>query len=197
MNNHTEIEHHPWEPHLPENSKVLFLGSFPPPRKRWSMDFYYPNRTNDYWKIAGLIFYNNADHFILPDKKGFNLPLILEFTKERGIALYDAGIAVRRLKENASDQFLEIVEAADLATLLQKIPRCSTVAVTGEKAANTILAPLNIEPPKIGESVTATISGREVTIWRMPSTSRAYPLPLEKKADYYRTLFIAAGVKNG
>ena len=30
---------------------------------------------------------------------------------------------------------------------------------------------------------------RTVRFWRMPSTSRAYPLPLEKKADAYRRLF--------
>lgn len=197
MTDGINIEHHPWEPHLPENSKILFLGSFPPPRKRWSMDFYYPNRTNDYWKIAGLIFYNDAEHFVLPDRKGFNLPLILEFTNEYGIALYDAGKAVKRLKDNASDQFLEIVEATDLRALLKRIPECRTVAVTGEKAAVAILSPLNIIPPKIGESVTAIINGKEINIWRMPSTSRAYPLPLEKKAGCYRALFIAAGVKKG
>lgn len=40
------IEKHPWKPFAPANAKILFLGSFPPPRTRWSMDFYYPNITN-------------------------------------------------------------------------------------------------------------------------------------------------------
>lgn len=31
------IEVHPLEPFLPENGRILFLGSFPPPRGRWSM----------------------------------------------------------------------------------------------------------------------------------------------------------------
>jgi len=30
---------------------------------------------------------------------------------------------------------------------------------------------------------------RALSFWRMPSTSRAYPLALEKKADFYRRLF--------
>ena len=30
----------------------------------------------------------------------------------------------------------------------------------------------------------------DIQFWRMPSTSRAYPLPLEKKAGFYRRLFI-------
>ena len=30
------IEGHPLEPFLPSNGKILFLGSFPPPKARWS-----------------------------------------------------------------------------------------------------------------------------------------------------------------
>ena len=33
------------------------------------------------------------------------------------------------------------------------------------------------------------ISGLALTFWRMPSTSRAYPLALEKKAAFYRRLW--------
>jgi len=39
------VERHPLEPFLPGNARLLMLGSFPPPRKRWSMEFFYPNRT--------------------------------------------------------------------------------------------------------------------------------------------------------
>mgnify|MGYP002227391153 CR=1 FL=1 len=35
------IEQHPLGFFLPENTKLLMLGSFPPPRARWSMNFYY------------------------------------------------------------------------------------------------------------------------------------------------------------
>ena len=42
------VERHPLRPFLPENARVLFLGSFPPPRGRWCMDFYYPNFINDH-----------------------------------------------------------------------------------------------------------------------------------------------------
>ena len=37
------IERHPLEPFLPANGRMLFLGSFPPPKERWSMEFFYPN----------------------------------------------------------------------------------------------------------------------------------------------------------
>lgn len=55
-------ERHPLEPFLPENAKVLMLGSFPPPVERWSMQFFYPNWINDMWRIMGLLFYNDRQH---------------------------------------------------------------------------------------------------------------------------------------
>ena len=47
-------ENHPLEPFLPGNAILLMLGSFPPQKKRWSMDFFYPNWSNDMWRIFGL-----------------------------------------------------------------------------------------------------------------------------------------------
>ena len=35
-----QIEQHPLQPFLPSNAQLLMLGSFPPPMKRWSMEFY-------------------------------------------------------------------------------------------------------------------------------------------------------------
>lgn len=192
--NSMETECHPWEPFLPPNAKVLLLGSFPPPRKRWSMDFYYPNITNDFWKIAGMIFFGDDKRFMLKEKKGFNQPLIEEFLRHQGIALFDAATVVRRTKGNASDLHLEIVEATDIAALLARIPRCHTIAVTGEKSAETVLAPHGIKPPRIGEYVEITIDNRKIRLFRMPSTSRAYPQPAAVKAAFYQKLFNAAGI---
>ena len=46
-----DVEWHPLRPFLPPNARVLFLGSFPPPRQRWCIDFFYPNYINDHWRI--------------------------------------------------------------------------------------------------------------------------------------------------
>lgn len=188
------IEKHPWEPFAPANSRILFLGSFPPPRKRWTMEFYYPNKQNDFWKIMGHILYNDPTHFILKEEKIFNLPLIRDIMSEKGIALYDTALEVKRLKGNASDNYLQIITPSDIETLLSTLPHCHTIAVTGEKAANTLLAPYNATVPAIGEKTEITIANRKAEIWRMPSTSRAYPLPLEEKATYYRKILKAAKV---
>ena len=68
-NKEPELEVHPWEPFIPEEAKVLIMGTFPPQAKRWSMDFYYPNRTNDLCKICGRIFLGDKDALCLPGEK--------------------------------------------------------------------------------------------------------------------------------
>lgn len=191
-NNGIEIEEHPWEPYIPDGAKVLVMGTFPPQAKRWSMDFYYPNRTNDFWYMMGLIFFGDRKALLATDGRSFDLARIKTLLDEKGIALNDTGRKVRRLKGNASDKFLEIVEPVPLDELLARMPQCHTVATTGEKAAGVVASLTGTEIPKMGEMVT---DSRGLRIWRMPSTSRAYPLKLEKKAEYYARLFHAAGVE--
>jgi len=186
-----ELETHPFEPYLPANAKVLIMGTFPPQPKRWSMDFYYPNRTNDFWPMMGLIFFGDRRALYAADGKNFDLDKIKALLDSRGIALNDTGHKIRRLMNNASDKYLEIVEPVDLYGLLARIPECHTVATTGEKAAGVAAEITHTEPPKMGECVR---SADGLTLWRLPSTSRAYPLKLELKAEYYARMFRDAGV---
>ncbi len=190
----SDIEKHPFEPFLPENARILFLGSFPPQPKRWSMVFYYPNWINDFWRIAGLVFFGERDYFCIPSEKRFDLEKIVSFCKGRGLAFYDTACAVRRLRDNASDKFLEVVTPADIPALLGKIPQCSAIVTTGEKATDTLAEACCCQKPAVGESTPVTIAGRQVEFYRMPSTSRAYPLSLQAKAEAYRRLFLATGL---
>lgn len=189
-----DIEQHPFEPFLPENAVMLFLGSFPPQPKRWCMDFYYPNWINDFWRICGLVFFSDKDHFCLPGEKRFDAGRIRAFCREKGMALYDTATAVRRLKDNASDKFLEVVVPTDIPALLERIPHCRILVTTGQKATDTLVAQWKCAEPPIGTHTELSIGERRLTFFRMPSTSRAYPLSLEKKAQTYRLLFEAAGV---
>lgn len=186
-----EIENHPFAPFIPDGAKVLLLGTFPPQPKRWAMEFYYPNRTNDFWPAMGLIFYGDRNALYDRDSRCFRLDRIKRLLTDKGIALSDTAVKVRRLKDNASDKYLDIVEPLPLYSLLARMPQCHTIAATGEKAAGVIACITGTEVPKMGCMVSAE-SGLE--IWRMPSTSRAYPLPLEKKAGYYAEMFRHSGV---
>lgn len=182
-------EKHPFKPFLPPNASILFLGSFPPQEHRWCMPFYYPNWINDFWRIMGIIHFGDKNHFCIPDEKRFDEPAIRAFCSELGLAFYDTACEVRRLRDNASDAFLEVVTPTDIPALLAHIPECYTLVTTGQKATEVISSTFGCEAPPVGGSIDLTIERRPVRFYRMPSTSRAYPLPLEKKAEAYRKLF--------
>ncbi len=188
------IEKHPLEPFLPEGAKVLMLGSFPPARKRWSMEFFYPNWINDMWRIWGLVFFGDREHFVSGNAKAFDREICAGFASEKGIAMYDTACEVRRLKDNASDKFLEVVKATDLPELLKQIPECQAIVTTGQKATDVILETFGCEEPPVGEFRGFMAGDRPMRLWRMPSSSRAYPLPLEKKAEFYRKMFRHEGL---
>ncbi len=188
------LEEHPLEPFLPANAKLLMLGSFPPRMKRWSMDFFYPNLQNDMWRICGHIFFQNKEHFLLPDKKAFNKEQIITFLRTKGIALYDTATVVRRLQDNASDKNLEVVEPTDIRLLLKQLPHCQAVVTTGQKATDTIREQIDVKEPAIGKSAPFSFEDRTIQLYRMPSSSRAYPLALEKKAEAYRFMFNELGL---
>ena len=206
------VEYHPLRPFLPENAKVLFLGSFPPQRKRWCMDFYYPNFINDHWRIEGQIFFGDKNHFVDLEAKCFKIEEIITFCKEKGLAFFDTSTAIRRLQDNASDKFLEVVEPTDIHAIISLLPHLRAIVTTGEKATETICASLGILPhegrsvarnaaiPKVNTFVEIPIHDVEapslleegrgsVFLYRLPSSSRAYPLSFDKKVEAYRRFF--------
>lgn len=186
-----ETEQHPFPPFLPPHARVLMLGSFPPPRKRWSMDFFYPNMQNDMWRIFGLHFFGNKDYFVDLLTKRFHKELIIEFLTQRGIALYDTATTICRLQDNASDKFLEVVEPTDIPLLLRHIPQCQAIVTTGQKATDILCEQffLTTQPPVGGHITFETENERTLSLYRMPSSSRAYPLALEKKTAIYGKMF--------
>ena len=182
------LEHHPLEPFLPANARLLFLGSFPPPKQRWCMDFYYPNFQNDHWRIEGAAWFNDRNYFVDVSGKRFLKEKIIAFLNQKGIALYDTAQTVRRLKDNASDAFLEIVEPTDIRALLQYIPDCHAMATTGEKATGEVCHYFGLNKiPALGSK---TELEKGLFLYRLPSSSRAYPLAFEKKVAAYKTLFL-------
>ena len=194
---HDGVEWHPLKPFLPENARVLFLGSFPPQRKRWCMDFYYPNFINDHWRIEGQVFFGDRNHFVDLEKKRFKLEEIVAFCLSKGIAFFDTSTAIRRQKDNASDKFLEVVVPTDIPTLLARLPHLKAIVTTGEKATETICSSLQIpEMPKVNTFVPIPTSQRSVrrivsglVLYRLPSSSRAYPLAFDKKVAAYLNMF--------
>ena len=188
------VEYHPLIPFLPTNAKVLFLGSFPPQRKRWCMDFYYPNFINDHWRIEGAVFFGDRHHFIDEEEKRFKLTDIIAFCQEKGLAFFDTSTAVRRLQDNASDKFLEVVKPTDIQALIAQLPQLRTIVTTGEKATETLCTTMKIPSlPKVNTFVpvpdTYNQAGEQLVLYRLPSSSRAYPLAFDKKVEAYKRMF--------
>lgn len=188
------VEQHPLKPFLPEECRLLMLGSFPPERRRWSMEFFYPNFNNDMWRIMGLIFHGDRDRFVVAGERRFDRAAVEAFCTEHGIGLYDTACEVRRLAGNASDKFLEVVTPTDIGALLRTVPACRAVAATGEKAAEIFAAAVGCDAPAVGAAVEFGFEGRAMRFYRMPSSSRAYPLSVERKAAVYEGMLRAEGI---
>ena len=153
------------------------------------MDFFYPNFINDHWRIEGQIWFGDRNHFVDTEHKCFKKDEIVAFLSEKGIAFFDTAMAVNRLKDNASDAFLEIVEHTDIKKLLKLMPQCHAIATTGEKATMEVCIYFNVDTIPSPNTEVALEDG--LTLYRLPSSSRAYPLSFDKKVEAYRRMFEA------
>ena len=111
------------------------------------------------------------------------------FLTSRGIALYDTCTQIIRTKNTASDKDLQVVEQTDIKAMLQRLPQCKTIVTAGQLATTLCAQQLGVEEPKVGMFVSVEIEGRTIRLYRMPSSSRAYPMTIEKKSAFYQTVF--------
>ena len=160
------------------------------------MDFYYPNFINDHWRIEGQLFFGDKNHFVDLEAKRFKIEEIVAFCKEKGLAFFDTSTAIRRLQDNASDKFLEVVEPTDILALIRRLPHLQAIVTTGEKATETICASLGIDRlPKVNTFIEVPLAicrgvrGEALLLYRLPSSSRAYPLSFDKKVEAYQRMF--------
>ncbi len=198
MNNtfNNKKERHPLKPFISPNVKAMMIGSFPPARSKWNMEFYYPNFQNDMWRIFGLAFFDNKDYFLVDDKSSFDVNLLKSSLTNKGIGIGDMGQEIIRLKNNASDKFLQIIEPLNVSELLPHIPLCHTFITAGDKATEALRLHFSdkIKHPRSGESVSFDYNEREFRLYRVPSSSRAYPMALDKKAEIYKQCFKDIGL---
>lgn len=191
-----KTERHPLKPFISPEVQVMMIGSFPPAQSKWNMEFYYPNFQNDMWRIIGLVFFENKDYFLKKDGLSFDLDLLKSTLISKGIGIGDMGQEVIRLKNNASDKFLQIVEPLNVTELLPKIPLCHSFITAGDKATEELRLHFsdNIKHPPTGGCVSFGYDEREFKLYRMPSSSRAYPMALTKKAEIYKHCFTELGL---
>ena len=142
------------------------------------------------WRIFGYLFFADKMHFVDAENKTFLLDMIKAFLAEKGIAIFDTALRILRTKNTASDKDLEIVQPSDLDAMLKGLPECKGVLTAGQLATDIFMRHYSIkEMPKMGQSAEFVFDGRPMKLYRMPSSSRAYPMQLEKKAEFYRVMF--------
>lgn len=185
-----QTESHPLEPFLPANATLLMLGAFPPPGRRWSMPFYYPNFINDMWRIFGIVYLHDVNALVDAPRRTFRLDDIRRLLTEKGIALSDTASQVVRTRGNAADKYLNIEKPVDLPALLAALPELTDIATTGKLASGIIADLTGTEVPDMGEYAECSLADssgrlRHFRHWRMPSSSRAYPMHVTEKAAYY------------
>lgn len=81
------------------------------------------------------------------------------------------------------------MEPTDVSALVRRLPACRAIVTTGQKATDTLREQFQVEEPKVGDFSEFVFEGRAMRLYRMPSSSRAYPLALAKKAAAYRILY--------
>ncbi len=191
-----KIETRPFPPFLPKKATVMMMGTFPPAAEKRAMEFHYPNFQNDMWRVYGLIFFNDKDHFRKGDEKAFDPEKIKAFLDQKGIASCPTVYKAIREHGNASDAFLEVVEPVNLKEVLGQVPDVAHICTTGGKATEILLGllPEKVKLPKTNETINFVYDGRQLSLTRLPSTSRAYPLSLVKKAEAYKNFFKNCGL---
>ena len=89
------------------------------------------------------------------------------------------------------------MEPADLDAMLRRLSECRAVVTAGQLATQLFAGHFRIGIPEMGECVEFQFEGRVIRLYRMPSTSRAYPMSLERKAAYYSRMLQDEAVLGG
>ncbi|MFW2177533.1 MULTISPECIES: DNA glycosylase [unclassified Moraxella] len=203
MSNNHPIETHPFGEFLPPNATALMMGTMPPTQDKWCMAFHYPNFYNDMWRIYGKVFFDDVDHFRIGDEKRFDADKIKVFLTQKGLGELPSVTQIIREHGNASDEHLTVVSTVNLTEALAKVPQVKWLFTTGGKATEVLIEVINAtlhegekphKVPKTNQAISVTVAGRELGVYRLPSSSRAYPLKFDKKVEAYRTFFELAGL---
>lgn len=196
------IENHPFAPVFAQNTQVLMMGTMPPTPDKWCMPFHYPNFQNDMWRIYGKIFFDNTDHFRVGEEKRFDAEKIRQFLLDNRIGECPTVTQIIRKQGNASDDNLQIISKVNLVNVLQLAPNVQWLFTTGGKATEILVELINQtnpkqklgKTPKIGEICPIMVENRSLKLYRLPSSSRAYPLSFDKKVEHYRKFFEIAEI---
>jgi len=119
-------ETHPFILFAPKNSRILFAGTFPPAKRNWSYDFFYPNRQNLFWKVMATIAGVELKHFSGTEAVEERKNILTQLH----VAITDMGHTIIRNDNSSLDENLVIVTYMDIFDILDKHPCISKIIFT-------------------------------------------------------------------
>jgi len=128
-------EIHPWKWYVPAGAETVVIGTFPPTRRNWSFDFFYPNKNNYFWKIIARIA-GRPLLYISGEKAVNERKELLKYLK---LGVSDMGQIIRRKTDSSLDQNLEIVAYMDIFKLLQENPSVQKLIFTSSSGKSSAI----------------------------------------------------------
>jgi len=171
-------EIHPWGWYIPEGAETVIIGTFPPTRRNWSFDFFYPNKNNYFWKIVARIanrplFYFSGEEAVKERK---------ELLNHLKLGVSDMGQIIRRKTNSSLDKNIEIVAFMDIFKLLYENPSVRKLIFTSSSGKSSAIGwfkkylslhqvPLNIPKGKRPLRTSLIINRKPIEVVILYSTS--------------------------
>jgi G:T/U-mismatch repair DNA glycosylase len=171
-------EIHPWSRYIPAGAETVIIGTFPPTRRNWSFEFFYPNKNNYFWKIIARI----ASRPLLYVSGEEAVNERRELLNRLKLGVSDMGQIIRRKTDSSLDENLEIVAYMDIFKLLEENPSVRKLVFTSSSGKSSAIGwfkeylslhqiPFKIPQGKRPLRTAVTINGKSFEIVLLYSTS--------------------------
>lgn len=131
-----QTETHPWKWFVPRGAKVLVVGTFPPTKRNWSYDFFYPNKRNLFWPMVARIAGKELQYFSGAEAVNERKKLLIQL--KTGIT--DMGLEITRNQSNSSDDNLEVSAFMDIISILVEHPSIKKIIFTSSSGKSSAAA---------------------------------------------------------
>ncbi len=121
-----EQELHPWNWFAPEGSRVLIVGTFPPTKRNWSFDFFYPNKANFFWRIIARI----AETELQVPTGDLAVEERKDLLRKLHLAVTDMGQHIERAGNSSLDENLSVLAYMDIFQILDENPGIRKIIFT-------------------------------------------------------------------
>jgi len=126
-------EFHPWKWFVPKKATTLMIGTFPPAKRNWSYDFFYPNKQNLFWNIMAAVAGIELKHFsgeeAVNERKN-----ILGFLN---VAITDMGNKIIRNNNSSLDENIFPLEFMDIFKILDENPQLNKLVFTSSSGPSS------------------------------------------------------------